>query len=140
MPIRTAKAEWKGDLPTGSGTVESETGAVAGSYSFASRFREGEGTNPDELLGAAHAGCFAMALANILAEAGHTPERVRATARVHLDGDEPAIKRIELDCEASVPGLDDAEFQEHAEAAKEGCPVSKALAATPISLDARLVG
>lgn len=142
MAVRTAEAEWKGDLPGGSGTVESESGALQGAYSFSSRFEEGEGTNPEELIAAAHAGCYAMALSNILDEAGHAPERVWATARVHLeevDG-EPTISRIDLVSEAEVPGIDDAEFQEHAEAAKQGCPVSKALAATAISLDARLVG
>lgn len=139
MAVRTAEAEWKGTLTGGSGTLKSETDALRGSYSFASRFEEGSGTNPEELLGAAHAGCFAMAFANVLDEGGHEPERVSATARVHLDGDE-GITRIELACEAEVPGIDESTFQERAKVAKENCPVSKALGAVPISLDARLVG
>jgi len=141
MAIRTAEAEWKGDLKGGTGTMESETGAVRGSYSFASRFEEGEGTNPEELIAAAHAGCFAMAFSNILAQAGHTPDRVHASARVHLGKDDEgaAITRIELQCDAEVPGIGEEEFQEHADAAKKGCPVSKALAAVPVSLEARLV-
>ena len=140
MAIRVASAEWKGNLPKGSGTLETETGSVKGNYSFASRFEEGAGTNPEELIAAAHAGCFSMAFANGLAKAGHEAESIRTTARVFLEkGPEGfGISRIELDCTGSVPGLDEASFQEHAEAAKVGCPVSKALAATPIELVARL--
>lgn len=142
MPIRTAEAEWKGDLAGGTGAVRSESGALDGTYSAASRFEDGAGTNPDELLAAAHSGCFAMALAHVLDQAGYDPERVTARARVHLEQKEdgPAITRIELLCEATVPDIDDDTFQEHAEAAKEGCPVSRALAATPIDLEARLSG
>ena len=140
MAIRVASAEWKGNLPRGSGTLETETGSVKGNYSFASRFEEGAGTNPEELIAAAHAGCFSMAFANGLAKAGHEAESIRTTARVFLEkGPEGfGISRIELDCVGSVPGLDEASFQEHAEGAKVGCPVSKALAATPIELVARL--
>ena len=140
MPTRKASASWKGDLPNGKGTMSVESGLFEeAAYSFRSRFKEGTGTNPDELLGAAHAGCFSMALANILAEAGHNPERVDTTARVHLDPkSDPPITKIELHTEADVPGLDDAEFQKHAKAAKEGCPVSKALASTKIELNAKL--
>ena len=140
MAVRAASAEWKGNLPKGSGTLETETGAVKGSYSFASRFEEGAGTNPEELIAAAHAGCFSMAFANGLAKAGFEAESVRTTAKAHLEKgpDGFGISRIELECVGRVPGLDDAAFQEHAAAAKVGCPVSKALSATPIELTATL--
>lgn len=140
MPVRAASAEWKGNLPKGSGTLETETGSVKGSYSFASRFEEGAGTNPDELIAVAHAGCFSMAFANGLAKAGHEPESIRTTARVHLEkGSEGfGISRIELECVGEVPGLDDDTFQKHAQEAKVGCPVSRALSATPIELKATL--
>lgn len=140
MPVRTAHAEWRGDLPKGKGTLSSQSGALDGQYSFGSRFEEGTGTNPEELIAAAHAGCFAMALSNMLAQAGHPPEQVRAEARVHLDRVEGgvAITRIELVCRGVVPGMDNDTFLEHARNAKEGCPVSKALAAVEISLDAAL--
>ncbi len=140
MAVRTGNAEWNGDLRSGTGTLRSETGAVEGRYSFSSRFEEGSGTNPEELIAAAHAGCFSMALSNILAQAGQTPETVRTTARVHLgtkDG-AAAITLIELICRASVPGIDEATFQEKAAEAKVGCPVSKALAAVDIELEATL--
>jgi osmotically inducible protein OsmC len=140
MPVRVASAEWKGNLPQGSGSLETETGSVKGSYTFLSRFEEGAGTNPEELIAAAHAGCYSMAFANILAKAGHEAESVRTTARAFLEksADGFGISRIELECRASVPGLDNQSFQEHAQAAKVGCPVSKALAATPIELTATL--
>ncbi len=140
MPVRSAQAEWRGDLPSGKGTMKSETGTVDGQYSFASRFEEGTGTNPEELIAAAHAGCYSMALSNILAKAGHTPTSVQTTAKVHLGVLEggAAITKIELVCRADVPGLDQATFLEHANEAKVGCPVSKALSATPITLDAKL--
>jgi osmotically inducible protein OsmC len=140
MPVRTAEAQWNGDLPSGSGTLKTETGSVDGQYSFASRFENGTGTNPEELIAAAHAGCFSMALSNILAEAGHDPEQVRTTAKVRLDmsGDGPSIDRIDLICRARVPGIDQDHFVGHAEEAKKGCPVSKALAAVEITLDAKL--
>jgi osmotically inducible protein OsmC len=140
MPVRSATAEWNGDLRSGRGAMRSETGAVDGPYSFSSRFEEGTGTNPEELIAAAHAGCFSMALSNMLAQAGHAPDSVRTTARVHLGRVEGgmAITRIELTCRAKVPGLDEAEFREHAGAAKAGCPVSKALAAVDITLEAAL--
>jgi osmotically inducible protein OsmC len=140
MAVRVANAEWKGNLPKGSGTLETETGAVKGNYSFASRFEEGAGTNPEELIGAAHAGCFSMAFANGLAQAGHEPESIRTTANVHLEkGDEGfGITRIVLECTGKVPGLDEETFQKHAQEAKVGCPVSKALSATPIELEATL--
>jgi len=142
MPVRTASAEWKGDLPKGKGTMKTETGSFDGQYSFGSRFEEGTGTNPEELIAAAHAGCFSMALSNILAKAGHTPDRVRTSAKVHLEvGPGGAgISLIELTTRATVPGIDAPTFMQHAEEAKTGCPVSKALAATKITLDAALEG
>lgn len=112
-------------------------GVYEGAYSFASRFQEGEGTNPEELIGAAHAGCFSMALANGLAEDGYEPERVHTVANVHLEDGE--VTRIDLDVEATVPGIDDDAFQAAAKGAKENCPISKALAAIPeITLSAKL--
>lgn len=140
MPTRSADATWNGNLPDGNGTMTLESGAYEGAYSFRSRFEDGAGSNPEELIAAAHAGCYSMAFANVLDEAGYDPESVDTTADVTLrmvDGD-PTITEIHLTTEASVPGIDDETFQEHAEAAKEGCPVSKALAGTEISLDASL--
>ena len=143
MATRNGSAEWQGDLPGGSGRLTVGDGVFEGAYSFASRFEEGEGTNPEELIAAAHAACFAMALSNILAEAGHTPDSVRARARVQLrnvDG-APTIAQIQLDVEGSVPGLDEDGFRGYAEQAKKDCPVSRALAAVPeIDLEARLAG
>jgi lipoyl-dependent peroxiredoxin len=143
MAIRSATAEWKGSLVEGTGTVSTESGAVRNAaYSFPSRFEEGTGTNPEELIAAAHAGCFSMALSHGLAQAGHPPTRVRTEARVHLEkGDGGfSITRIELVCEAEVPGIDDDAFQEQAEGAKKGCPISRALGAVPIELKATLSG
>lgn len=141
MATRSGRAEWKGDLKSGSGSLSVGEGAFEGDYSFASRFEEGEGTNPEELIAAAHASCFAMALSNLLAEDGHAPDSVRARAEVHLrnlDG-QPTIARIDLHAEGAVPGLDEDAFRAYAEKAKEGCPVSRALAAVPeIELEARL--
>lgn len=142
MALRTAKAEWKGTLREGNGTMRFGGGAFEGAYSFQSRFEEGEGTNPEELIAAAHAGCFSMALSGELGRAGHDPKRVKTEARVSLiKGDEGfAIRRVELVTEAEVPGIEEDEFQRLAEAAKKGCPVSKALAGGPeITLDAKLV-
>lgn len=142
MPTRKASAEWKGGLKDGQGTLRLGSGAYEGPYSFRSRFEEGDGTNPEELIGAAHAGCFAMALSAALEKAGHTPRRVAATARIELDmsGDAPTIRSSSLDVEAEVPGVDEKTFLEHAEGAKKGCPVSRALDAIDIRLNARLVG
>ncbi|HSR42655.1 MAG TPA: OsmC family protein [Longimicrobiales bacterium] len=142
MAVRTAEAEWKGSLRDGSGSLKSETGAVSGQYSFSSRFEEGTGTNPEELIAAAHAGCYSMALSGELGRAGHDPERVHTTARVHLTKQEAGfgITRVHLVTRARVPGLDEATFQEAAEGAKKGCPVSRALAAVEITLDAALEG
>ncbi len=140
MPVRKSEAVWKGTLKEGSGTMKLASGLYEGPYTFSSRFEEGKGTNPEELVGAAHAGCFSMFLSALLTEKGYVPERIHTTAAVHL-GAGPTINRIDLDCEAAVPGVSEAEFQELASAAKAGCPVSKALAAVPeITLRARLVG
>jgi osmotically inducible protein OsmC len=142
MSVREAQARWEGDLRGGNGTMRLGSGAYEGKYTFKSRFEEGPGTNPEELIGAAHAGCFSMAFSNMLSEAGHVPKRVSTTARVHLervDG-KPTINRIELDTEGDVPGITNEKFQEIAEKAKAGCPVSRALASVNITLAARLRG
>lgn len=140
MAVRTASAQWKGNLKNGTGTMKSETGTVDGQYSFKSRFEEGTGTNPEELLGAAHAGCFSMALSNILAEAGYEPESVRTEDRVHLEktDDGFTITRIEINLEADVPGISEDDFNKHAEEAKNGCPVSRALAGVTFELQTKL--
>jgi osmotically inducible protein OsmC len=142
MAIRTAAAEWAGDLKTGKGSMRLGSGAFAGNYSFASRFEDGQpGTNPEELIGAAHAGCFSMALAHELAQSGHPPRRIATAARVHLDksGEGFRITAVELDTEGEVPGLDAETFQRFAEDAKRTCPVSTALAGTEIRLQAKLL-
>ena len=139
MGARKAQAEWKGDLKGGSGTM-SIGGRFEQPFTFSSRFEEGGGSNPEELLAAAQAGCYSMALSHGLAEAGHTPTRVMTTANVTLamtDGG-PTITTIALVCDAEVPGIDDAKFQEIAEATKSGCPVSRALAGPEITLQATL--
>ena len=141
MATRTANARWNGSLTEGEGTMRLGTGAYEGNYSFQSRFEEGEGTNPEELIAAAHAGCFSMALSAGLGTTGHNPESVETEATVHIEkeGEGFAIKRIELRTRARVPGLSDEDFQEQAEGAKKGCPVSQALAAVEsIELDAQL--
>ena len=141
MAVRTARAQWDGSLQEGKGTMALGSGAFQGQYSFASRFEEGTGTNPEELIAAAHAGCFSMALTAALGRNGFNPQGVKTEARVQLLKQEAgfAITRIELDTEARVAGIDEAKFQEIAEAAKKGCPVSKALAGTEIVLKARKV-
>jgi osmotically inducible protein OsmC len=142
MPKRTANARWDGSLQEGNGTMRMASGAYEGPYSFQSRFQEGDGTNPEELIAAAHAGCFSMALSGELGRAGHEAESVETTATVHLDklNEGFGITRIELDTQARVPGVDANEFQQIAEAAKKGCPVSQALAAVEsIELKAELV-
>jgi osmotically inducible protein OsmC len=130
MATRNGSAEWHGDLKSGQGELTVGDGVFKGAYSFASRFEEGEGTNPEELIAAAHAACFTMALSNILAEHGHTPDSVRTVARVHLRQKDglPTIQRIDLETEGKVPGIDQDHFAEHAEEAKTGCVVSRALA------------
>lgn len=141
MPVRSSSAVWNGNLLQGSGTMKLASGAYEGPYSFVSRFESGKGTNPEELIAAAHAGCYSMAFSATLGKAGFNPTRVATTANVHLEKvvDGFAITKIDLVMEAQVPGIDNATFQTHAEAAKKGCPVSKALAATEITLSARLV-
>jgi lipoyl-dependent peroxiredoxin len=144
MPTRTADARWEGPFKRGSGTMEFGSGAFSGSYSAASRFEEGEGTNPEELIAAAHAGCFSMAFALSLGEAGHEPESIATSADVHItpaDGGGFEISRIDLRTRGRVPGIGADEFQRTAEAAKAGCPVSKALGGVgEITLDAQLEG
>ena len=141
MPVRKASAVWEGPIKEGNGTVKLGSGAYEGKYSFGSRFEESPGTNPEELIGAAHAGCFSMALSGGLTRAGNPPTRISTSAKVHIEkvGEGFSITKIELDTEAQVPGIDDAAFQEAAKKAKEGCPVSRALAGTEITLNARLV-
>ena len=135
MPIRSADAQWNGNLKEGNGSLRVESGTFDAPYSFESRFEDGTGTNPEELIGAAHAGCFSLALANALSEGGHTPDSVKTTARVHLENLE--ITKIELETEAEVPDIDDSEYQRIAADAKKNCIVSKAL--TPeITLNATL--
>jgi osmotically inducible protein OsmC len=140
MAVRSAEAVWTNGLKDGKGTVKLGSGAYEGAYSFVSRFEQGPGTNPEELIGAAHAGCFSMALSAGLEKAGHKPRSVKTKARVHLEkvGEGFQITRIQLQTEADVPGIDQAAFREQAEAAKKGCPVSRALAGVQIELDARL--
>jgi len=140
MPKRNAHAVWNGDLQNGKGTMEFGSGAFEGNYTFKSRFEEGEGTNPEELIGAAHAGCYSMALSNELAEAGFDPESVETNAEVNLgtvDG-EPTITTITLNVEANVPGIEENKFNTLANGAKENCPVSKALAGVDIKLNTTL--
>jgi len=141
MPTRSGSAVWKGDLQGGEGNLTVGDGVFEGAYTFKSRFEEGEGTNPEELIAAAHAACFAMAFSNILATNGHTPEEVNASARVSLqevDG-APTIARIALKVDGKVPGIDESTYQDLAEQAKKDCPVSRALASVPeINLEATL--
>lgn len=141
MAVRTSEAEWQGNLKQGQGKMKLGSGAFEGAYSFPSRFEAGPGTNPEELIGAAHAGCFSMALSAGLGEAGFTPTRIFTRAKVHLDAAAGgfAISRIELETEAEIPNIDAATFQQQAETAKKNCPVSKALAGTEISLVAKLL-
>lgn len=142
MATRKGTAEWKGDLPSGSGELTVGEGVFEGAYSFKSRFEEGEGTNPEELIAAAHAACYSMALSNILAEGGHDPESVETTASVHLrmGDDGPEINRIDLRTTGRAGDIDAEHFAKHAEEAKAGCPVSKALAGAEITLEAQLAG
>jgi lipoyl-dependent peroxiredoxin len=141
VATRNGSAEWRGNLKEGSGDLKVGDGVFEGAYSFSSRFEEGQGTNPEELIGAAHAACFSMALANILAEGGHEPDLVRTTAKVQLrvGDDGPQIAHIELETEGRGKDLDEGHFAKHAEEAKAACPVSKALAGVgEISVRARL--
>jgi osmotically inducible protein OsmC len=142
MPVRKAQARWEGSLKDGQGAMKLESGAYEGKYSFGSRFQEDPGTNPEELIAAAHAGCFSMALSAGLGKSGFESNSVETSARAHLEkvGEGFKITRIELTTVADVPGIDEATFQEHATGAKENCPVSQALAGVEISLDAKLAG
>ena len=141
MAARRATARWEGSIREGGGSVRLGSGAFEGPYSFQSRFEDGAGTNPEELLGAAHAGCFTMALSLVLSEGGNAPDSLDTEATVHIvpDGEGFTINRIDLVTRGRVPGIDDAAFQEAAQAAKEGCPLSNALAAVgEINLEATL--
>ena len=137
MAIRESSAIWKGNLTEGNGSMRLGSGAYEGAFSRASRFEDGPGTNPEELLGAANAGCFSMYLSLILSKAGHVPTRIDTTAKVHLE-DGPKITLIELSTVGDVPGIDEKTFMEFAEQARKGCPVSQALSAVDMSLKARL--
>jgi lipoyl-dependent peroxiredoxin len=140
MAIRKANATWEGGLKSGKGNVKSESGAISTGYSFSSRFEDGKGTNPEELLGAAHAGCYSMALSGALEQAGFKPNSVHTIANVKIEkvGDGFSITNITLETEADIPGISADQFQEQAEGAKKNCPVSKALSAVNIDLKARL--
>jgi osmotically inducible protein OsmC len=138
MTVRKAEAVWEGNLQEGRGTMKLGSGAFEGPYTFKSRFEEGPGTNPEELIGAAHAGCFSMFLSAVLSKAGYMVERIQTTAQVHLE-EGPTITRIHLDTKAQVPGVDEKTFQEQVEVSKKGCPVSKALTGVEISVNASLV-
>jgi lipoyl-dependent peroxiredoxin len=137
MAVRTSEATWLGNLREGRGTMKAGT-AYEGPFTYASRFENGEGTNPEELVGAAHAGCFSMFMSAVLTKAGFPPKRIHTTATVHLT-DGPTISLIELNSEAEVPNVDAKTFQEQAEAAKRECPVSKALSSVEIKMNAKLV-
>lgn len=141
MAVQNASAEWNGSLKEGAGKMRLGTGAFEGAYTFVSRFENGAGTNPEELIGAAHAGCFSMALAAELGRAGHNPTSIKTQAKVHLgtsDG-KPTITQIDLDVEGEVPGMDAVKFQEFAEGAKKGCVVSRALSGVQnVTLNAKL--
>ena len=141
MPIRTSSARWSGNLTEGSGTIRTGKGGFEGNYSFKSRFEEGEGTNPEELIAAAHSGCFSMAFSKGLADAGHTPTSVETTAKVHLDKTDAGmtVTRIDLESVVDAPGIEDGEMQKIAQGAKENCPISRLLSpGAEITLTARL--
>jgi lipoyl-dependent peroxiredoxin len=141
MATRTGSAVWEGTLKEGKGTMKLGSGAFEGPYSFSSRFEEGKGTNPEELIGAAEAGCYSMALSANLEKAGHPAKRISTTATVKLEmvGGGPKITTIDLKTEAEVPGIDEGKFREQAEHTKKTCPVSVVLAGAQINLDAKLV-
>jgi len=139
MPIRKANAQWQGDLKSGKGNMALESGAYEGQFSFKTRFEDGNGTNPEELVGAAHAGCFSMQFSAMLAEAGHEPDSIETQAKVHFSVEStPTIERIELITRGRVPGINDAKFKEIAAQAKDACPVSRLYAGAQINLDAAL--
>lgn len=138
MAVRTSTAEWKGNLKDGAGTMKLGSGACEGPFTYASRFETGPGMNPEELLGAAHAGCFSMFLAALLGKAGFVPQRIATSATVHL-GEGPTITLIELNTQAQVPNLTEEDLQKHAAEAKKNCPVSKALTGPKITLKVQLL-
>jgi osmotically inducible protein OsmC len=140
MPVRNAEARWNGDLVHGKGSMKLGSGAFQGAFSFATRMESAPGTNPEELIAAAHAGCFSMALSAVLGKAGFTPTSIETSAAVHLEkvGDGFKITRSVLTTRGKVPKLDQAGFKEHADAAKKNCPVSQALAGVQIELEATL--
>jgi osmotically inducible protein OsmC len=139
MSVKTAEAVWKGSLTEGSGHLKAESGKLDTDYAWKSRAEDGPGTNPEELIAAAHAGCYSMALSHMLADAGHAPERLHTVGKVTFDkvGDGFGITKIKLILDAKVLGISEEDFQKHAQAAKTGCPVSKALS-VPIELEATL--
>lgn len=141
MAVRKAEAEWKGNVREGAGSVKLGSGAFEGPFSFVSRFESGGGTNPEELIGAAHAACFTMSISAACTRAGLTPTRLHTRADVHIEkvGEGFQITHVDLDTVGEVPGIDEAKFLEIAQTAKTGCPVSKALAGTEIRLTARLI-
>jgi osmotically inducible protein OsmC len=138
MAVRKAEAVWEGSLKEGAGVMKLGSGSYDGPFTYASRFESGQGTNPEELIGAAHAGCFSMFLSALLSKDGFVPDRIDTTATVHLEAG-PTIALIELNTKAAVPGIDQAKLEEYAAAAKANCPVSKALASVEIKLTAKLV-
>ncbi len=140
MTVRTSSAEWRGDLKGGDGDLALGSGAFSGTYTFASRFEDGEGTNPEELAGAAHAACYSLALSNALAQDGTPVDSVRTEAAVHLERVDgaPTITKIVLTTVGKVPGIDAATFQEKAEQAKSTCIISRLFAGTEIELEATL--
>jgi lipoyl-dependent peroxiredoxin len=141
MAIRNADADWDGSLKEGNGKMRLGSGAFEGSFTWSSRFENGKGTNPEELLGAAHAGCYSMSVSSNLGRAGFTPQHIHTNAKVtieQVDG-RNRITHIDLDMEARVPEISQEKFQEIAQYAKEHCPVSMALAGVPITLNARLL-
>ena len=138
MAVRKAEAVWEGSLKEGAGVMKLGSGSYDGPFTYASRFESGQGTNPEELIGAAHAGCFSMFLSALLSKDGFVPDRIDTTATVHLEAG-PTIALIELNTKAAVPGIDQAKLEEYAAAAKANCPVSKALASVEIKLSATLV-
>ena len=141
MPVRKAEATWEGSLREGKGTMKLGSGAWDGPFSFGTRFEESPGTNPEELAGAAHAGCFSMAFSADLGRAGYTPTRVHTTADVHLEKTDAGFRvtRIHLAMQATIPGISEDEFQRIAEGAKNGCPISNLFTGAEITLDASLV-
>ena len=141
MKTSNASAVWEGSLRDGAGSMRLGSGSYEGRYSYASRFEEGSGTNPEELIGAAHAGCFSMALSADLGRAGFTPTKVETRAQVTMDRVEgkSTITRVQLDTRAEVPGIDQETFQRIAEGARTGCPVSRALSGVTIELNAQLL-